>query len=501
MHLKFLKIGIAHRKRSAHKAAAYFTRETDHKGKTREQVKVLRGDPSQVALVADSLPFKYKFISGLIAWSPSDAPSDSDIQDVLDDFEKVAWAGLSADRYCWSAILHRDSNGGVHIHIFAARVDLVTGKSLNIAPPGWQKAFDPLRDYWNYKMGWDRPDDIERTRPYQPTHHALINAATLRQGIKVEPDTGEFITEYLLEQLDLGLVYDRNTLIQSLKEAGIEVTRQGKNFISIRPEPDAKPLRLKGAIYESNFTVKQLERTTKTKNTIRPSGDRTINEERAQAAQNELQKAITRRTQYNSKRYKLLNESNTAKKQPVTQAIFAENMDTPPADCNESLDRYLRRQLGINAISIHAGKRSTDQNRSDEPNDSEFAESWRQNSTESLRQQTMCKNQSQHRNIRQKRRIQNIGGLLDDRTRNTINQRIESIIQRVQHSCTSLGRRVKQFTENVRNYIDRKQSTSKASVVLGKASRQFEQSTKSTLSSIRQRIKKDDSNPNNQFHF
>ena len=73
------------------------------------------------------------------------------IERTLDEFEKTAWAGLDPDRYAWSAVLHRENNGGVHVHVLAARCDLETGRSLNIAPPGWQKSFDPLRDALNHE--------------------------------------------------------------------------------------------------------------------------------------------------------------------------------------------------------------------------------------------------------------------------------------------------------------------------------------------------------------
>ena len=53
------------------------------------------------------------------------------------------------------------------MHVLAARVDLETGKSLNIAAPGWQKTFDALRDWQNHENGWSRPDDPERARDVQ----------------------------------------------------------------------------------------------------------------------------------------------------------------------------------------------------------------------------------------------------------------------------------------------------------------------------------------------
>ena len=62
----------------------------------------------------------------------------------------------------------REQGGGVHGTVLAARGDPETGKSLNIAPPGWQKTFGPLRDGFNHEHRWSRPDDPARARADQP---------------------------------------------------------------------------------------------------------------------------------------------------------------------------------------------------------------------------------------------------------------------------------------------------------------------------------------------
>ena len=67
-----------------------------------------RGDPDQLAAVADSLRFKHRCTSGVMAWAPEYRPSDAQIRAVLNDFGELAFAGLSPDRCCWSAVLHRD---------------------------------------------------------------------------------------------------------------------------------------------------------------------------------------------------------------------------------------------------------------------------------------------------------------------------------------------------------------------------------------------------------
>ena len=180
MLVKFL----AHGTGSAQAAADYLTRELDSQGEVRDDVAVLRGDPDAVAAVADTLEFEHKYTSGVIAWAPEDRPSDQDIDRVLDEFEQTAWAGLAPDRYAWAAVQHRAATGGVHVHVLTARCDLETGKSLNIAPPGWQQTYDPLVEALNLDRGWSRPDDPARAREQQPGHRAYREAAELRAGIR-----------------------------------------------------------------------------------------------------------------------------------------------------------------------------------------------------------------------------------------------------------------------------------------------------------------------------
>ena len=211
MMIKFLARGTG----SAAAAADYLTREQfpaheqdqdqdQDPEKNPEEVKVLRGHPHQVAAVADGLQFEHKYTSGVIAWAPEDNPSDAQIGRVVDEFEKTAWAGLEPDRYAWTAVQHREAGGGVHVHVLAARCDLETGKSLNIAAPGWQKTFDALRDWQNHENGWSRPDDPGRARDVQPGHRAYIEAAQLRAGLAAEKDPRRLITDYLSQGIETG---------------------------------------------------------------------------------------------------------------------------------------------------------------------------------------------------------------------------------------------------------------------------------------------------------
>ena len=61
MLTKFLTRGTG----SARAAADYLLGARDAVGQPRAGVEVLRGDPHQVAAVADTLPFEHKYTSGI----------------------------------------------------------------------------------------------------------------------------------------------------------------------------------------------------------------------------------------------------------------------------------------------------------------------------------------------------------------------------------------------------------------------------------------------------
>ena len=298
MLIKFLDHGTG----NAHAAARYLIGTHDHNGIERAEVKVLRGDPMAVAQVADSLDFKNRYTSGVIAFAPEDNPTDEQIKQVIDDFEGTAFAGLSRDRVAYSAILHREANGACHIHIFVARVDLKTSKSLNIASPGWDKSFDPLRDMHNHRHGWARPDDPARARTQQPGHVALIEAADLRRGMQVEPDPKALIAQYLEQRIEAGKVKDRADILEALKDAGFQINREGKDYISIKDAETGEKLRLKGAIYEQHFTP---SRALEIADLSGAGIARKPNIRRADEARRELEAAISRRAEYNKKRYQV----------------------------------------------------------------------------------------------------------------------------------------------------------------------------------------------------
>ena len=239
-------------------------------------------------------------------------------------------------------VLHREQGGGQHVHVLTARCDLETGKSLNIAPPGWQKTFDPLRDAFNYEHGWSRPDDPARARVQQPGHHAYIEAAKLRAGLEHEAEPRELIRDYLVQRVEHGAIRSRADVVAALKEAGLEVPRQGDRYLTVRDPDSSRRWLLKGALYEHDFKPERLGRPAVAAVGDRPQGDRGDRGAGAAAAWQELERRCEQRAAFHRSRYGSVDRTDDR----TADARVGPVADRRPG----SLSRYLRRQLGDDAL-------------------------------------------------------------------------------------------------------------------------------------------------------
>ena len=304
MYIKFLK----HGKGDPAKAASYLVDDVDHLNRPRPHIEVLRGDPQTFAAIAESIENQWKYTSGVIAWSKDDAPTNDEINEVLDTFEAHAFAGLKPTQYHFTAVLHEEDDGSKHVHFLVPRLELETGKALNIAPPGNQKYFDPLRDYFNYSKGWSRPDDPALQRDTQkPDYVHFEDAAALRAGLKDGPvnNVREKIGRYIEQRVEHGFIRDRKDVLDAISELG-EVTRTSDKFISLKI--DGKAIRLKGAFYESNFSIESyLENRTREANDARASRkNRTVSENHRKLAEQfreQFKEFADKRSKYNANRY------------------------------------------------------------------------------------------------------------------------------------------------------------------------------------------------------
>ena len=80
----------------------------------------------------------------------------------------------------------------------------------------------------------------------QPGHRAYIEAARLRAGLRLESSPRDLIRDYLLQRVKHGTVRNRHEVVAALREAGLEVPRQGKDYITALDPDSGDRWRLKG---------------------------------------------------------------------------------------------------------------------------------------------------------------------------------------------------------------------------------------------------------------
>lgn len=240
------------------KPSRYLVRP-DYPGRDTAPPQVLRGDPAMTRALIDSIERRWKFTSGVLSWHPDERISEEQEKKVMNAFERVAFAGLEADQR--NILWVRHTHAGHHeLHFLIPRLELSSGKDFNACPPGWQKDFDVFRDLFNWREGWARPDDPARARDELPKKADLFKARMERWGREIrESDRDrakEAIHAFLKEKVMQGLVRNREDVLNTLKEQGLSINREGRDYISVITPNSGMKMRFKGGFYAAGWTPK-----------------------------------------------------------------------------------------------------------------------------------------------------------------------------------------------------------------------------------------------------
>jgi MobA/VirD2-like, nuclease domain len=302
MHIKFCSGG----KNKVSRVVNYVTGKKDANGNIRLGVTVLRGDPKSVIAVGSGLSFETKYSAAIIAFHQEDQPTDEEINEVLDQFEKTCFAGLDRDRFSFLSVRHDEEKGGCHIHVVINKVDLKTGKHFNPAPPGWMTLFDPLRDHFNYKYGWVRPDDPKRKRPLQLGNMTSVIKHVNPKIRLTRAHVKQNLHTVLHKRVKSEQIQDRNEMIEDIKELGFKITRKGENYLTVIEENSGHKFRLKGKIYEEQYYIRKFKKTRSTSSedhTNRRKDFEDSNSEKAKASYQLYVERLQKKSKDNQKRY------------------------------------------------------------------------------------------------------------------------------------------------------------------------------------------------------
>lgn len=204
---------------------------------------IFKGDFSITRDLIDSSHRRWTYTHGVLAFHQDDSPTQSQLEEIVQDFEDFMFAGKAPDTFNIVWVLHQDK-GNTELHFVVPRVDLETGQDLNIAAPGYEKDWAAWVASINHRYGF--------TDPFEQS--PILTKGVYREPLDRKATRAE-INSWIEEQVAEGLIESRDHLIETLGKIG-DVTRVNDKFISLKTDADEKAFRLKGAIYETGFDFK-----------------------------------------------------------------------------------------------------------------------------------------------------------------------------------------------------------------------------------------------------
>ncbi|GAA9999615.1 hypothetical protein VN1070_14890 [Helicobacter pylori] len=268
--------------------------------------KVLKGDANLTKSLLLSLTQKHKACVGCLSFEESNI-NDGLKYELMESFENALLTQEMQGCYNILWVEHTDK-GRLELNFVIPKIDLGRQKAFN---PYYHKVdlkrIDTWKDCINLKHNFTNPKDLEKQHNIQ--QHQTKN-----------PQNKELLATY--EKLDkliqdnLGKLFNsRDDIINFLKSNQCEVTRQGKDYISVKLPKEPKTKRLKGFYYHETFRTiadirEQLSEVRQRENQRERSNSYTTNNNHAELLR-ELENKLHRHIEYKQQYYKQLHEFNS----------------------------------------------------------------------------------------------------------------------------------------------------------------------------------------------
>ncbi len=221
----------------------------DKDNKPRNPVPVIvKGDRKLTEVLIDSNHRQYKYTSGAISFRDNEKPTEEQIQKIIAAFEITFTPGLQ-ERVPILWVKHEDK-GNTELHFVVPMQDAKTGKQFNICPPGdkFQQMFKDFQALANDKYGWDQ------VRP------SLFKAEMSKVEALAEDNKNikKIFSKELEKKIKTGELNHRNDLMNYFKNIGFEITRAGKDYISLKYKKAKKATRFKGPVFSFGANYQDL---------------------------------------------------------------------------------------------------------------------------------------------------------------------------------------------------------------------------------------------------
>ena len=208
---------------------------------------VLKGSEVITRQIVSNMTKKQKLCMGCLSFEEADIDLNAK-QKIINEFETLIF-GEYKERFNILWVQHIDK-GRLELNFAIPKIDLESGMAFN---PYYDKTDRALIDAWqnltNFKFGFSDPKDPAKAHMLQGSRKEI---SVIKDYIELE----KILTEKFINQE----FACREDILKALEDSDIEVTRVGKDYISVKLPNSKKAKRFKGDIFSEEFrNIKSME--------------------------------------------------------------------------------------------------------------------------------------------------------------------------------------------------------------------------------------------------
>lgn len=298
--------------------------------------RILQGDEKLTRELILSLTQKHKTCVGCLSFEEQNI-DESTKREIMQSFENMLLTPEMQGRYNILWVEHTDK-GRLELNFVIPKIDLESKKAFN---PYFHMADLKRKDLWTDFVNLTH----NLSNPKDPAKENTIQGSKKEIGLF---NDYEALDRFLHEKVSQGLLTSRKSIVELLRANSIEITREGKDYISVKLPESTKAKRFKGGIYDEQFTgiekLSQISREHQERERAFNQRDNTAELERIER---ELESLIQSKARFYAERNARLSlqehQPNSPKEQSVTNELLGRNAndDDFKRDCVVSVDTTL----------------------------------------------------------------------------------------------------------------------------------------------------------------
>lgn len=282
--------------------------------------KVVKGDENLTRAIIKGISFSQKTCFGVLSFEEKhDFLDEEQKLKIIKKFERALLGDYMLERVNVLWVEHSDKDGRLELNFLIPKIDLVTGKSFN---PYFDKYDQSRIDLFKRIVN----DEYNLSSPDDPAREQTISASKKNIG---HYKNLEELDKKLHDLAKEGYIKNRDHMIELLNQNGIEVTRSTKKSITVMLPNQKTKNRLKGGIYDANFTGAQGlgELSQSSSRRIREFHNRDTQAE-CERNRRKLEELVKKRDEFNSRKFRAsLSRDNIDPKQEQKMDISTHGYD------------------------------------------------------------------------------------------------------------------------------------------------------------------------------